>query len=132
MYLQVAPLMCNLWAQSTLPRPEMDENKKFIKLSLSPQRVRGSSFELLKDSSKVFWRNETPYAFCNLCPEIATDVEYKPLKAKIVDTLRAGQTLGTYMALNRTDEDQRYLSTKVQVDIVVTRAGNEGMGKVNF
>lgn len=74
MYLQVAPLMCNLWAQSTLPRPEMDENKKFIKLSLSPQmtkRVRGSSFELLKDSSKVFWRNETPYAFCNLCPEIA-------------------------------------------------------------
>ena len=83
--------MCNLWAQSTLPRPEMDENKKFIKLSLSPQRVRGSSFELLKDSSKVFWRNETPYAFCNLCPEIATDVEYKPLKAKIVDTLRAAR-----------------------------------------
>ena len=110
----------------------MDENKKFIKLSLSPQRVRGSSFELLKDSSKVFWRNETPYAFCNLCPEIATDVEYRPLKAKTVDTLRAGQTLGTYKALNRTDEDQRYLSTKVQVDIVVTRAGNEGMGKVNF
>ena len=36
------------------------------------------------------------------------------------------------MALNRTDEDQRYLSTKVQVDIVVNRAGNEGMGKVNF
>ena len=73
----------------------MDENKKFIKLSLSPtKRVRGSSFELLKDSSKVFWRNETPYAFCNLCPEIATDVEYKPLKAKIMDTLRAGQTLG--------------------------------------
>ena len=110
----------------------MDENKKFIKLSLSPQRVRGSSFELLKDSSKVFWRNETPYAFCNLCPEIAADVKYKPLKAKIVDTLGAGQTLGTYKALNRTDEDQRYLSTKVQVDIVVTRAGNEGMGKVNF
>ena len=52
--------------------------------------------------------------------------------SELVDTLRAGQTLGTYMALNRTDEDQRYLSTKVQVDIVVTRAGNEGMGKVNF
>ena len=84
------------------------------------KRVRGSSFELLKDFSKVFWRNDTPYAFCNLCPEIAADVEYKPLKAKIVDTLRAGQTLGTYP------------STKVQVDIVVTRAGNEGMGKVNF
>ena len=49
-----------------------------------------------------------------------------------MDTLRAGQTLRTYMALNRTDEGQRYLSTKVQVDIVVTRASNEGMGKVNF
>ena len=113
----------------------MDENTKFIKFSLSPQmtkRARGSSYELLKDSSKVFWRNDTPYAFCNLCPEIAADVKYKPLKAKIVDTLGAGQTLGTYKALNRTDEDQRYLSTKVQVDIVVTRAGNEGMGKVNF
>ena len=59
-------------------------------------------------------------------------VEYTPLKAKIVDTLGADQALGTYKALNRTDEDQRYLSTKVQVDIVVTRAGNEGMGKVNF
>ena len=81
--------MCNLWAQSKLPRPEMDENKKFIKFSLSPQmtkRVRGSSFELPKDSSKVFWHNDTPYAFCNLCPEIATDVEYKPLKDKSVDT----------------------------------------------
>ena len=122
--------MCNLWAQSTLPRPEMDENKKFIKFSLSPQmtkRVRGSSFELLKDSSKVFWRNDTPYAFCNLCPEIAADVEYKPLKAKIVDTLRAGQTLGTYMALNRTDKDQ------VQVDIIVghqSRQRGNGHGKL--
>ena len=107
----------------------MDKNKKYIKfISLSPKitkRVRGSSFELLKDSSKVFWRND---AFCNLCPEIAANVKYKPLKAKIVDTLRAGQTLGTYPAFNRTG----YLSTKVQVDIVVTRAGNEGMGKVNL
>ena len=49
-----------------------------------------------------------------------------------MDTLGAGQTLGTYKVLNRTDEEQRYLSTKVQVDIVVTRAGNEGMGKVSW
>ena len=57
------------------------------------------------------------------------DVEYKPLKAKIVDTLRAGQTLGTYMALNRTDEDQRYLSTKVQVGHQSRQRGN-GQGKL--
>lgn len=112
----------------------MDENTKFIKFSLSPQmtkRARGSGYELLKDSSRVFWRNDTPYAFCNLCPEIDNEVKYKALKAKIVDTLGANQALGTYKALNRTDEEQRCLSTKVQVDIVVTRAGNEGMGKVS-
>ena len=112
----------------------MDENTKFIKFSLSPQmtkRAKGSGYELLRDSSRVFWRNDTPYAFCNLCPEIDNEVKYKALKAKIVDTLGAGQALGTYKVLNRTDEEQRYLSTKVQVDIVVTRAGNEGMGKVS-
>ena len=112
----------------------MDENTKFIKFSFSHQmmkRAKGSGYELLKDSSKVFWRNDTPYAFCNLCPEIENHVKYKPLKAKIVDTFGAGQALGNYKALNRTDEEQRYLSTKVQVDIVVTRAGDEGIKKVS-
>ena len=106
----------------------MDENTKFIKFGLSKQlqkRANTNKFEILKDSSRVFWKNDTPYAFCNLCPEIANDVKYKPVKAKIVDTLSANTCLGEYKALNRTDEEQRNLSTKVLVDFVVTRAGDD-------
>ena len=112
----------------------MDENTKFIKFSLSKQmmkRAKANKFELLNQSAKVFWRNDTPYAFCNLCPEMDNDVRYKHVKAKIADTLYSDLSLGTYKSLNRTDEDQRYLSTKVLVDILVTKAETDN-NKVRF
>ena len=111
----------------------VDENTKFIKFSLNPQmrkRANATKIEMLNNSSKVFWRKDTPYAFCNLCPELENDIKYKPAKAKIVDTLPSDQIMGSFKALNRTDEEQRNLSTKVLVDIVVTKAGNDNT-KVN-
>ena len=106
----------------------MDENTKFVKFTFNVpmnKRFKANKVDLLRDSAKVFWRKDTPYAFCNLCPDWDNNFRYKPTKAKIIDTLSTGETLGTYKALNRTDEEQRNLSTKVQVDIVVTRAGND-------
>ena len=105
----------------------VDENTKFVKFSLSQQmvsRARSNKWEVLKDTAKVFWKNDTPYAFCNLCPEIESEIRYKPVRAKIVETVPITTTLGTFKALNRTDEEQRNLSTRVLVDMVVTQAGN--------
>ena len=106
----------------------MDENTKFIKFSLSKQmmkRAKANKFELLNQSARVFWRNDKPFAFCNLCPDLDNDTRYKPVKAKIADTIFSDLTLGSYKPLNRTDEDQRYLSTKVLADIIITKAGND-------
>ena len=107
----------------------VDENTKFVKFSLSRQmagRAKSNRWEILRDSAKVFWKNDIPYAFCNLCPEIENEVRYKPVRAKIVETIPINTTMGTFKALNRTDEEQRNLSTKVLLDIVVTQAGNDG------
>ena len=105
----------------------VEENTKFVKFSLSPQmasRARSNKWEMLKDSAKVFWKNDLPYAFCNICPDIETEARYILAKTKIVETIPTKTTIGTFKALNRTDEEQRNLSTKVLVDIVVSKAGN--------
>ena len=105
----------------------VEENTKFVKFSLSSKmagRARANKWEMLKDSAKVFWKNDLPYAFCNICPDIDNEVRYKPVKAKIVETILNNTNIGTYKALNRTDEEQRNLSTKVLLDIVVSQAGN--------
>ena len=40
---------------------------------------------------------------------------------ELLASLSSGTTVGTYKALNKTDEEQRNLSTKVSVDLVVTQ-----------
>ena len=105
----------------------VEENTKFVKFSLSRQmasRAKSNKWEILKDSAKVFWKNDLPYAFCNICPDIETEDRYKLVKTKIVEKIQTNTTIGTFKALNRTDEEQRNLSTKVLLDIVVTKAGN--------
>ena len=104
----------------------MDENTKFIKFNPSKQimsRAKANQWEILKDSSKVFWKNDNPYAFCNLLPIHNIVSNYKSGKVGMVDTITANTVIGEYKSLNKTDEEQRNLSTKVTVDIVVAKAG---------
>eukprot|EP00092_Neocalanus_flemingeri_P003100 GFUD01003312.1.p1 GENE.GFUD01003312.1~~GFUD01003312.1.p1 ORF type:complete len:1263 (-),score=415.62 GFUD01003312.1:210-3998(-) len=106
----------------------MDENTKFIKFNISKQLTKQSKandWELLKDSAKVFWKNDTPYAFCHFCPILGNDNRYKSEKVKMIDNISIGSGLGEYKSLNKTDEEQRNLSTKVTVDLVITSNGND-------
>ena len=103
----------------------MDENTKFIKFNLNKQFAKQSkinNWEILKDSAKVFWKNDSPYAFCTLCPILANDVRYKSDRVKMIDSIPPGTVIGDYKALNKTDEEQRNLSTKVTVDLVITKS----------
>jgi len=109
----------------------MDENTKFIKFNLSKQmakQAKANNWEILKDSAKVFWKNDIPYAFCTFCPILANDNRYKTEQVKMIDNISPGSALGDYKALNKTDEEQRNLSTKVTVDLVITKAEND-LGK---
>ena len=103
----------------------MDENTKFIKFNLNKQFAKQSkinNWEILKDSAKVFWKNDSPYAFCTLCPILANDVRYKSDRVKMIDSIPPGTVIGDYKALNKTDKEQRDLSTKVTVDLVITKS----------
>jgi len=109
----------------------MDENTKFIKFNLNKQftkQAKANNWEILKDSAKVFWKNDIPYAFCTLCPIQPNENRYRSDKAKMIDNLAPGMVLGDYKPLNKTDEEQRNLSTKVTVDLVITKAEND-LGK---
>jgi len=99
---------------------EVDENTKFVKFSLSKeyQEIAENKWRTLPSSSKVFWKADKPYAFLHLCPEDNLLGE-KPFNVKPVQKLGVGMTLGTFRSLNKTDEEQRNLSTKVSVDLVV-------------
>lgn len=106
----------------------MDENTKFIKFNLSKQlakQAKANNWEILKDSAKVFWKNDIPYAFCTLCPILGNENRYKTEKVKMIDNISPGAVLGDYKALNKTDEEQRNFSTKVTVDLVITKNEND-------
>jgi len=104
----------------------VDENTKFVKFNMTKdllKKSKSNSWELLPASAKVFWRQEKPYAFCHLCPTSVLHM-YKSEKATIMDSMPAGSSLGTFRALNKTDEEQRNLSTKVSLDLVVVKAND--------
>ena len=89
------------------------------------KQAKGNNWKILKDSAKVFWKNEIPYAFCHLCPVMANENRYRSEKVKMVDNISPGAALGECKPLNKTDEEQRNLSTKVTVDLVPTKNGND-------
>jgi hypothetical protein len=98
----------------------VDENTKFIKFSLNKAvqgRANAEDWELLRDAARVFWRSERPYAFCHVCPAGVTN-KSGPVEA--VTTIETKE-LGLYKQLNKTDEEQRGLSTRVTADLVLTQ-----------
>ena len=54
------------------------------------KQAKGNNWEILKDSAKVFWKNEIPYAFCHLCPVMANENRYRSEKVKMVDNISPG------------------------------------------
>merc|ERR1719430_1655007 len=102
----------------------VDENTKFVKFSLNKTiqgQANAADWELLRDSAKVFWRGEKPYAFATVCPNLPNDSRNKSGKVDALALLPASTSLGVYKELNKRDEEQRNLSTKVAVDLVVTQ-----------
>jgi len=108
---------------------EVDENTKFVKFSLSKeyQEISQNKWRTLPSSSKVFWKADKPYAFLHLCPEDSL-LGDKPF-VKPVQKLGLGTALGTFRSLNKTDEEQRNLSTKVSVELVVDQLDKISINK---
>jgi len=126
----VFPVLC----QPILVRlGEVDENTKFVKFALNKEYqaiAEKKGWELLPTSSKVFWKSERPFAFCHIYPTDTSDKRYKSGNVKPIDKLGVGTVLGTFRSLNKTDEEQRYLSTKVSVDLQVLQSATVNSGKV--
>jgi len=127
----VYPVFCQpiLVALNTL-----DENTKFVKFTLNKayqSKANAADWELLRDSARVFWKAEKPFAFTTICPNLPTENRNKSGMVEMVETLPAGNLLGQYKELNKTDEEQRNLSTKVSVDLVVTQ-GPGNPAKLNI
>jgi len=101
---------------------DLAENTRFVKLSLSralQAQANASDWELLRDPARVFWKGERPYAFAHLCPNLPHDARRRSGPVAPLAALQG--KLGTYKALDRTDEEQRNLSTRVTADLVVTQ-----------
>ena len=102
----------------------IDENTKFVKFSLNRTiqgQANAADWELLRDSAKVFWKKGKPFAFATVCPNLPNDSRNKSGKVDALALLPASTSLGVYKELNKRDEEQRNLSTKVAVDLVVTQ-----------
>lgn len=102
----------------------LDENTKFVKFSLNKnttKKAESAGWDIIwRNSTRVFWRMDEPYAFCHLCPNLESDSKNSPWIADMLDCVPQGLDLGSYKALQKTDEEKRNLSTKVSVDLVVS------------
>ena len=63
-----------------------------------------------------------PMHSATISPILANDVRYKSDQVKMIDSIPPGTVIEDYKALNKTDKEQRDLSTKVTVDLVITKS----------
>ena len=81
----------------------------------------------------MFWKKGKPFAFATVCPNLPNDSRNKSGKVDALALLPASTSLGVYKELNKRDEEQRNLSIKVSVDLVVTQGpGNPAKVPLKF